>query len=316
MAEQEAYVGVDVSKERLDVAVWPGDEFFSTPNDARAVRRVIQRLQGLNCRRIVLEATGGYETLLAGALWAAGLPVVVVNPRWARSFAQGIGQLAKTDRLDARMLARYAARPELKVRELPDEETRKPRELCARRDELVEMLVAEQHRLEHASKVVGREINGHITFLRKRLKRVDHDIDQAVKRSSVWRDKSALLQSMPGVGKVSCANLLARLPELGRLNRREVAALVGVAPLKNQSGKFRGVEMIGAGRPALRRTLYMSALCGIRSNPVLRAHYLRLRAAGKPAKVALVAAMRKLIVILNAMLKTQTPWRSSCPLNT
>jgi transposase len=198
MADPAVYVGVDVSKERLDLAVWPGNEFFSVANEPRAMKRLVERLRALNCARIVLEATGGYETLVAGALWAAGLPVVIVNPRQARAFAQGIGQLAKSDRLDARMLAQYATRPELEVRALPDDETRKLRALCARREELVEMLVAEQHRLEHAAQPVRREINGHINFLRKRLQRADHDIDQAVKGSPLWRAQSALLQSVPG----------------------------------------------------------------------------------------------------------------------
>jgi transposase len=312
MAEQEVYVGVDVSKERLDVALWPGDEFFSVTNDARGVRSLVERLKRLKCGRVVAESTGGYELRLTAALCAERLPLVVANPGRVRSFAHGLGQLAKSDRLDARALARYAANPELKVRQLPDQETRNLRELCARRDELVEMLGAEQNRLEHASAALRHEINGHIDFLRKRIKRADHDIDQTVKRSAVWRERSELLRSVPGVGKVLCASLLARLPELGRLNRREIASLVGVAPLTRQSGKSRRHEAIGAGRPVLRRTLYMSALCGIRRNPVLRDQYQRLRAAGKPGKVALVAAMRKLIVILNAMIKNQTPWRSSC----
>ena len=312
MAEPAVYMGVDVSKERLDLAVWPGDEFFSVANEPRAMKRLLERLLALHPTRIVLEATGGYETLVAGALWAAGLPVVIVNPRRARAFAQGIGQLAKSDRLEARMLAQYATLPELEVRALPDAETRNLRALCARREELLEMLVAEQHRLEHAAKAVRREINGHINFLRKRLKRADHDIDQAVKNSPLWRAQSELLQSVPGVGKVLCASLLARLPELGRLNRREVAALVGVAPLKNQSGQHRGHESIGGGRTALRRALYMAALSAIRCNPPLRQKFHALRRAGKPGKVALVAVMRKLVVMLNAMLKTQTPWRPPC----
>jgi transposase len=306
---------VDVSKERLDLAVWPGHEFFSVANEPHAMKRLVERLRTLNCARIVLEATGGYESLVAGALWAADLPVVMVNPRRARAFAQGIGQLAKSDRLDARMLAQYATRPELKVRALPDDETRNLRALCARREELVEMLVAEQHRLEHATKPVRREINGHINFLRKRLKRADHDIDQAVKGSPLWHEQSALLESVPGVGKVLCASLLARLPELGRLNRREVAALVGVAPRKNESGQFHGHESIAGGRAALRRPLYMAALSAIRCNPPLRQKFRELRRAGKPGKLALVAVMRKLLVILNAMLKTQTPWRPQCPVS-
>lgn len=314
MESKGVYVGVDVSKERLDVAIRPSGELFREANDERAAARLVKRLKPLGCTRIVLEATGGYETLLAAALAAEGLPVVVVNPRWARDFAKSIGQLAKTDRLDAKGLAQYAERPELQVRELPDQQTRELKALCARREELVEMLVAEQHRLEHAPKRLCREINGHIDYLRKRLKRLDHDVDQAVRGSELWREKSALLTSVPGVGRVLCASLLARLPELGRLNRAEVAKLVGVAPLNNESGRFRGKRMIAGGRATLRRTLYMSALTGVRCNPVLRVYYQHLRASGKPGKVALVAAMRKLLVILNAMLKHRTPWRTSpCP---
>lgn len=314
MESKGVYVGVDVSKQRLDVAIRPRGELFWEANDERAVARLVKRLKPLGCTRIVLEATGGYETLLAAALAAQGLPVVVVNPRWARDFAKSIGQLAKTDRLDAKGLAQYAERPELQVRELPDQQTRELKALCARREELVEMLVAEQHRLEHAPQRLRREINGHIDYLRKRLKRLDHDIDQAVRGSELWREKGALLTSVPGVGRVLCASLLARLPELGRLNRAEVAKLVGVAPLNNDSGRFRGTRMIAGGRATLRRTLYMSALTGIRCNPVLRAYYQHLRASGKPGKVALVAAMRKLLVILNAMLKHRTPWSPPCAL--
>jgi len=313
MADNAVYVGIDVSKPRLEVAIEPGGEQFSEANDARAVRRLVKRLAPLGCTRIVVEATGGYEAPLAAALYAAGLPVVVVNPRWARDFARSIGQLAKTDALDAQVLAQYAALPQLKGRALPDAQTRELKALCARREELIDMLVAEEHRLEHVPPRLRREINGHIDYLRKRLKHLDHDLDQAVRNSDLFRRQSELLSSVPGVGRVLCVALLARLPELGRLNRAEVAKLVGVAPLNHDSGRLRGARMIAGGRAALRRVLYMAALSAIRANPTLRAYYRHLRDAGKPGKVALVAVMRKLLLILNAMIKTQSPWRSPCP---
>jgi transposase len=248
-------VGVDVSKDRLDVAVRPSGEYFSEANEPRAIGHLVKRLTALKCTRIVLEATGGYETVLAAGLWAAGLPVVIVNPRWARAFAQSAGQLAKTDRLDARMLTEYAEDRRLKVRELPDAETRELQALMARREQLVEMLVAEQQRAERAPAALRRRINGHIDYLRKQLKHHDQDIDQAMKNSPRWREMKDLLAAVPGVGRVLCAALLARLPELGRINRGEVAKLVGLAPINRDSGAWRGRRMIGGGRGELRRHL-------------------------------------------------------------
>jgi transposase len=315
MEQQGSYVGVDVSKARLEVAVRPGGQLFSEDNDERAVARLVRRLKPLDCVRIVVEATGGYETLLVGALYAAGLPVVVVNPRWIRDFARGLGQLAKTDAIDAKMLAMYAERSDLKVRELPDEQTRELRAMCTRRDELVEMIVAEQNRLEHAPKRLQRELRGHIDYLRKRLRKLDSDIDQTVRGSELWRAKSELLDSAPGIGAAGRAVLLARLPELGRLNRAEVAKLVGAAPFNRDSGKHRGVRMTGDGRFALRRTLYMCTLTAVRCDPMMGAYYRRLCDRGKPAKVALVACLRKFLIILNSMLKTGTRWRTPCPAN-
>src|SRR5208282_4547385 len=205
--------------------------------------------------------------------------------------------------------------PELKVRELPDAQTRELRALCTRRDELVEMIGAEHSRLEHAPQRLQRELRGHIGYLRKRLKKLDHDIDQAVRGSDLWRAKGELLESAPGIGAVSRAVLLARLPELGRLNRAEVGKLVGAAPFNRDSGKHRGMRMTGDGHHALRRTLYMCTLTAVRCDPMMKAYYRRLRDRGKPFKVALIACLRKLVIILNAMLKTATPWRSSCPVN-
>jgi transposase len=307
-------VGIDVGKDELVVAVLPGGESFTEVNDERAVTRLVKRLGALGCERIVLEASGGYETLVVGALAAAGLPVAVINPRQVRDFARALGQLAKTDRIDARVIALYAERVRPPIRLLPDAQTRALRELCVRRAELIEMLVAERNRLRMASKATRHEIAGHVDYLLKRLKRIDRDLDQAVRNSPLWRDKGALLQSVPGVGPVSCAVLLGMLPELGGLNRGESAALLGVAPYNQDSGTLRGRRMIRGGRSRVRRVLFVATVAAVRCNPVLRAYYRRLRASGKPAKVALIASLRKLITILNAMLKTNTPWRPPCPL--
>lgn len=308
MQAQAVYVGVDVSKEWLDVALRPSGEVWREANHERAVGQLVERLKSLHCHKIVLEATGGYESLLAAALAAAAMPVVVINPRWARAFAHSIGGLAKTDRLDARMLAQYAERPELAVRALPDGETRALRALVARREQLVEMKVAEEHRLERAPKQLEHKIAAHVEYLSRQIKDLDRDLDQALKSSALWRQQSELLKSVPGVGPVACAAVLARLPELGRLSRREVAKLVGVAPINRDSGKSERHRSIQGGRFALRRTLYMAALSAARCNPVLREFYLRL-CTRRPRKVALIATMRKLLVILNAMLRDHTHWR-------
>jgi transposase len=257
----------------------------------------------------VLEASGGYETLVVGALAAAGLPVAVVNPRQIRDFARAIGQLAKTDQIDARVIALYAERVQPPIRPLPDEQTRALRDLCVRREELIEMLVMERNRLRMASKATRHEIAEHVDYLLKRLQRMNRDLDQAVRNSPLWRAKGELLTSVPGVGPVSCAVLLAMMPELGDLNRGESGALLGAAPYNHDSGTRRGRRSIRGGR---RRVLYVATVAAVQCNPVLRASYLRLRAAGKPVKVALIATMRKLITILNAILKTNTPWRPPC----
>ena len=313
MDEPKVWVGVDVSKDQLAVALRPSGEQFSLANDGRALRSLIKRLARLRCARIVVEATGGYETLLVAGLQVAELPVVLVNPRWVRSFARSLGQLAKTDRIDARVLALYAERAELKVRELPDEQTRELRGLCARRDDLVEMIVAEQNRLEHAPKRLLREIRAHISYLRKRLKHLDRDIDSAVRGSDLWQQKNELLNSVPGVGPVLRASLLAWLPELGTLNRQEAAALVGVAPFNRDSGLMHGRRTVTGGRAPLRRVLYCATSAAIIWNPRLRAYYEHLIGNGKLHKVALVATMRRLLLILNAIIKTRTPWKSPCP---
>lgn len=309
-------VGIDVSKDRLDVAVRPSRERWWLANEAAAVKGLVKRLQLLQCTRIVVEATGGYEGIVVAGLHAAGLPVVVVNPRWVRSFAKGMGQLAKTDGIDADMLALYGERAELKIRPLPDAETRELRALCARRDDLLEMITAEQNRLEHAPAQVGREIRSHVDYLRKRLKRLDREIDKKVRGSQLWHDTNELLDSAPGVGPVLRSSLLAWLPELGTLNRAEAAKLVGVAPLNHDSGKMRGKRSIAGGRAPLRRVLYSATSAALLWNQPLRAYYDHLISAGKLHKVAMVACMRKLLLQLNAMVKHRTPWRDpSCPAN-
>ena len=313
MGKPGVWVGVDVSKDQLEVALRPSGAQFSLPNDERALRMLVKRLLPLNCARIVVEATGGYETPLVAALQAAALPIVLVNPRWVRSFAKGFGQLAKTDQIDARVLALYAERAELKVRQLPDEQTLELRALCARREDLLDMIVAEENRLEHAPKRLAREIQSHINYLRKGIKQLNRKIDDAVRGSELWRAKAELLDSVPGVGPVLRGALLAWLPELGTLNRGEAAALLGIAPFNHDSGAMRGRRAIGGGRAPLRRALYCTTSAAIIWNPPLRSYYEHLIANGKVHKVAMVATMRRLLLMLNAIIKTNTPWRSPCP---
>jgi transposase len=313
MASGDVYVGIDVSKPQLQVAIRPSGEHFAEVNDARdPASDQAAAAFGLPPHRAGgqwrLRGSAGGGAVRRRAAGGGGQSALGAG---LRPQHRPVGQ----DRRHRReLLAQYAELPQLKVRELPDAQTRELKAWCARREELLDMLVAETHRLEHVPPRLRREINGHIDYLRKRLKHLDHDLDQAVRNSELFRQQSELLTSVPGVGRVLCVALLARLPELGRLNRAEVAKLVGVAPLNHDSGRLRGVRMIAGGRAALRRVLYLAALSAIRANPVLRAYYRHLRDLGKPGKVALVAVMRKLLVTLNAMLKTQTPWRPpSCP---
>ena len=303
------FVGIDVSKAQLDVAVRP-DGRFTVPNDEAGIAQVIARLSAEPPARVVVEATGGFEMPLAGALAAAGVPVVVVNPRHVRDFAKAAGKLAKTDTLDAQILARFAEvmRPEL--RPLPDEQTQTLAAILTRRRQLVEMLTAEKNRLGSARKAVRKSLQTHITWLERELTQTDSDLAQAIRESPVWREKDDLLRSTPGVGPVLTTTLLADLPELGSLTGKQIAALVGVAPLNRDSGTLRGKRTVWGGRAPIRAALYMAALVASRFNPVIRAFYQRLCAAGKAKKVALTACMRKLLIILNAMLKHRTPWRA------
>lgn len=302
---------IEVGKEKLDVALGSAGEQFTEANEPRAIARLRKRLAAAGCERVLIEG-GSYQNLLVAALRAAELPVVIVNPRRVRQFARSIGQLAKTDALDARMLALYGERLQPPVRELPDEQTRALRDLWVRREQLIEMLVMEENRLEHARKALHRGLRAHIDYLRKQIRQADDDLDRTVRNSPLW-DKCELLSSVPGVGPVLSVALLADLPELGRLNRREIAALAGVAPFNHDSGTLHGQRKIQGGRPRLRRVLYAATIAAARCNPVLRAFHQRLRAVGKPPKVARVAVMRKLLTILNLMLKTKTAWRPPCP---
>jgi transposase len=288
---------------------------FSEANQPRAINRIIKRLSQAGCARVLIEG-GSYQSVLIAALRAAELPVVIVNPRRVREFAKSIGQLAKTDEIDARVLALFGERTEPPLRELADEQTQSLRTLWVRREQLIEMLVMEENRLEHVpakAKAVQHNLRSHIDYLRKQIKQADDDLDREVRNSPLW-DKYEMLSSVPGVGRVLSVALLSDFPELGRLNRGEIAALAGVAPFNCDSGTLRGQRKVAGGRTRLRRALYMAAVAAVRCNPVLKPFYLRLRAAGKPGKVALVAVMRKLLLILNAMLKTNTAWRAlSCP---
>jgi len=306
------FVGIDVSKDRLDVAVLPSGESWSTANQDEDIKSLVKKTRSLKPELIVLEATARLEMPLAIALAAKGLPVAVVNPRQVREFARASGILAKTDRIDAQVLARFGEKMRPEVRPLKDKETRELTALMTRRRQLVAMLVAERNRLAAAPKAVRKDIKTHIAWLEKKRSKMDDHLAETVRNSPVWHEKDALLQSVPGVGAVLSTSLMADLPELGTLNRRKIAALVGVAPFNRDSGSFRGKRCVWGGRGHLRSALYMATLAATRSNPVIRTFYHRLCEAGKPPKVALTACMRKQLTILNAIMKSQTPWRAPC----
>jgi transposase len=305
------FIGIDISRDRLDVHALPEGSALSTPNEAAGIDALIADWQGAPPELVVVEATGGYERLLAASLAGAGIPVAVVNPRQVRDFARATGQLAKTDAIDARILAEFAERVRPPVRMLPSEEAELLTSLVVRRRQLIEMLSAERHRQKGAPRKLRSGIADHVQWLRCRIDDVDQEIDREVRSSPVWRVQDDLLRSVPGVGPTLSRTLIAALPELGTLNRKEVAALAGVAPLNCDSGTIRGKRRIWGGRAQVRRVLYMGTLVATRHNPVIRAFYTRLRAGGKPPKVALVACMRKLLTILNAILRTGKPWNPS-----
>lgn len=305
----DTYVGIDVSKATLDVAITPtGPPPWTVPNTPTGRTALVTALRAHPPVLIVLEATGGYETAAVSALALAGLPVAVVNPRHVRDFAKALGVLAKTDRLDATVLATFAERVRPAPRPLPDDAQVELRALVTRRGQLVEMRTAEQNRLATARPSLRADLKRHITWLTRRLKETDTEIRRLIAASPLWCPRDRLLQSTPGVGPQTSARLLVALPELGHLAGRQIAALVGVAPLNRDSGRHHGPRTTWGGRAPVRAALYMATLVATRHNPVIRTFYQRLRAAGKPPKVALVAAMHKLLTILNAMLKRGTPW--------
>jgi transposase len=306
----EVFVGIDVSKDRLDVHVLPSGEAFGVASDGESLALLAERLALLRPVTVALEATGGFEVVAAGILAGAGLPVVVVNPAQVRSFARALGRRAKTDPIDALVIARFAeaARPE--PRPLADADQRFLSDLAARRRQILQMLVAERQRLGRANDLrLKKSLRRLIAALEKELGEVDGDIDQAIRASPAWRRKELLMQSVPGVGRVTARNLLADMPELGRLDRRQAAALAGLAPFTRQSGQWRGKSFIGGGRAHVRCALFMAALSAARFNPALKTFHQRLIAAGKPKMVALIAVARKLLVILNAVLRDQKPWQ-------
>ena len=306
------FIGIDVAKADLVVSILPSAERFTVTNDERGVRTLVERLQAVRPTLIVLEATGGYELLGVAGLAAAALHVVVVNPRQVRDFAKATGQLAKTDRIDADLLARFAEVVRPAVRSLPDADVQELEALLTRRRQLLEMLHAERNRVGQVfgggKRLVRKSLKTHIAYLERELRVTDTDLGAMVKASPAWRERDALLQSVPGVGPVLSRTLLADLPELGRLSRRAIAKLVGVAPLSRDSGTMRGRRFVQGGRASVRAVLYMAALVATRRNAVIRTFYLRLLAVGKPKKLALVACMRKLLTILNTMARTAQRW--------
>lgn len=313
MSHPPVFVGIDVSKAQLDVALRPEGRFCAS-NDDVGYAQILERLKGAPPTLVVLEATGGLEIPITGILAAASVPVVVVNPRQVRDFAKATGQLAKTDAIDAQVLARFAEAIRPAPRPLPDEQTQALAALVTRRHQLLDMLIAEKNRLASARPAIRKNLRAHITWLERAGHQADTDLAEAIQQSPVWREKDELLRSVPGIGPVLTTTLLATLPELGTLTHKQIAALVGVAPLNRDSGTLRGRRTIWGGRAQVRAVLYMAALVATRFNPVIRAFYRRLCAAGKVKKVALVACMRKLLTIVNAILKHRSPWREALDL--
>ncbi len=303
-----SYVGIDIAKAQLDVAVRPSGQQWISAHDEAGIADLVPRLQALQPQVIVVEATGGREVPLAATLAAAGLPVAVVNPRQVRDFARAIGQLAKTDALDAQVLARFAEVVGPTPRPLPDAAAQELWALLARRHQLVGMLTAERQRMETALPAVRPHIQRHLVWLEEELVELNRLLRERVQASPIWREREDLLRSVPGIGPTTALTLLADLPELGRLDRKAIAALVGVAPLNCESGTWRGRRIVWGGRARVRTVLYMATLVATRHNPVIRTFYTRLCAAGKPKKLALTACMHKLLLILNAIVRHGTPW--------
>lgn len=309
--EAAVVVGIDVSKARLDVAVLPSGEAWSCGNDEAGIKDLVERVRVFRAGLVVLEATGGYELGVTMALAEQEIPLVVANPRQVRDFARATGRLAKTDSLDAHMLALFGQRVAPEPRPLADEAAQELRALLTRRRQLVDMLSAERHRLDLAKKLVRKSLKAHIAYLERELRVSNTELTGIIRESPIWREKDDLLQSVPGIGQITSQTLVAELPELGHLGRREIAALVGVAPLNRDSGTHRGVRHTWGGRSSVRKVLFMAALTAVRCNPAIRSFYQRLVVAGKPKKVALVACMRKLLTILNTMVRNNQPWHLS-----
>ena len=306
---QESFVGIDVSKNALDLRIEPVGQSLRVAYDDAGISEVCQRLSEVSPTLIVMEATGGLETRLASELAAQGLPVAVINPRQARDFAKATGQLAKTDQVDAGVLAAFAQAIRPAVRPLKDADTRELGDLLTRRRQLVDMRVQETLRLGTAhSKALQKNLKSHIAWLDKQIAKLEGELTERLRNSEVWKAKEDLLRSIPGVGAVTSLTMLAKCPELGQLNRREIAKLTGTAPLANDSGKHRGKRFIWGGRADVRAVLYMATVSAIRCNPAIKAFAERLKQTGKPAKVVIVACMRKLLTIMNAMIKNNTPW--------
>ncbi|MFC1919874.1 IS110 family transposase [Chloroflexota bacterium] len=309
MAEEAVCVGVDVAKSALDVAVSDSGETRRFTNDHEGISQAVRYIADLKPAGIIIEATGSLEMPLAAALQASRLPVAVINPRQVRDFARATGVLAKTDTIDARVLALFGARVKPEIRPLPDKKTREMARLLTRRRQIIGMLTAERNRLSQTDEDVRTGIETHIKWLDGALSEINDDLERRIRHSPSWQEKDNLFKSVPGVGKVVSSTLLIELPELGSLNRRKIAALAGVAPLNRDSGIMRGRRTVWGGRARLRAVLYMAALVASRCNPIIAAFYQRLLDSGKAKKVALVACMRKLLTILNAMARTMTAWR-------
>lgn len=304
-------IGVDVGKANLDIALHPSGEFYSIPNSEAHIRRFVKILKGYSIERIVVEATGRYEHALVQACDQVGLPIIVVNPISVRRYAQAIGILAKTDRIDAQVIAKYAATLKPEFKPIPDKTSQKIKDLLTRRSQLLDMSTMEKNRLQILPKALHRSIKSLLKMLQSQIETITKQIEQEVAKVDHWRIKSEILTSVPGVGKVLTYTLLSELPELGSLNRKEIAALVGVAPINRDSGKLNGKRRIRGGRHRIRTVMFMAMLSSIQCNPVFKRFYEHLKAQGKIPKVALIACMRKMIVVLNTMVKNQEPWRQN-----
>lgn len=311
MSEQ-VVVGIDVSKARLEIAVLPGGEQFAVANDRDGIGRLVQRLKPSPPKRVVLEATGKLERLAVSELASAGLPVVVVNPGQVRHYAKARGKRAKSDPIDARLIAEFAWDLAPEFHPLADADTQALAALCQRRRQLLEMQLMESNRLERAEQATRKSIKAMLRFLQRELEQVEQEIEHSIKNSPIWQAKRELLASMKGIGPASCSALLAWLPELGRFSRQKICALVGVAPYEDDSGQWHGRRHISGGRAAVRRVLYMATLAAVHHNPVLNAYYQRLLDRGVEPKSALIAALRKMLTILNAMVRDNTTWRPPC----